>query len=318
VGRRLLAALLALGALCGCRDAGKAPRVERPLRIFHAANITAYFDAVREPVRRELGLRLANEPSGAQVVCRKVAELGRECDLLVLSDPRLVGELLHGHASWRLDFAADEMVLVIGARAPAADEAESDWPAVMLRPEVRIGRVDEQLAPAGYLTLMVWQLQERLAGPPGLRDRLVAKTAKVVEDVSQLAALLKQGELDYAFSYRSLCLAWDLRHVALAPEINLGDPDRDYSAVEERIRPVGGTGREVRIRGAPILYTLTIPQRGADVAAATEFIRFMLSDRQRENWQSIGYQLLPRARFYGSRQDYAPFADLAEYAGDQP
>lgn len=312
LGSLLLPALL---LATGCGRTTATPKL-RPLRVFHAANLTAYFEAVREPVRQDLGLRLQNEPSGTQVACRKVAELGRECDLLLLADPRLVRELLPGVASWRLDFAADEMVLAVGARAPDPDLAEQDWPTVLRQPGTRIGRVNENLAPSGYRTLLVWKLQEGL-GIPGLYDELLGKTDKVVEDVTQLTALLKHGELDYAFAYRSLCLAWDLRYIPLDPRVNQGDPARDYRMAEVCFRSLVGD-REIRIVGSPIYYTLTVPDQHADAAAALAFIQFILT-RSNETWRNLGYQLLPRAQFYGPREKFADnFANLADYAGAQP
>ncbi|MFW5857357.1 MAG: substrate-binding domain-containing protein, partial [Planctomycetota bacterium] len=207
-----------------------------PVRVFHAAGLTPLLDDLRPALKGELGIDLLAEGSGSQVACRKVAELGRPCDLVMVADRALVAELLSAQTDGRLDFATDEVVLGVGARAPAVDAVETDWPAVLLREDVRLGRVDESQGPIGYRALLVWKLQERLAGPEGLYDRLLAKTDKVVDHVTRLTPLLKSGEVDYAFLYRSICIARDIRHIPLDPRVHLGDPDADYSVVSVTFR----------------------------------------------------------------------------------
>ena len=52
--------------------------------------VRAFLEQVRDDCRRDLGIVLKTEGSGSQEACRKVTELGRPCDLLVLADNQLV------------------------------------------------------------------------------------------------------------------------------------------------------------------------------------------------------------------------------------
>jgi len=313
--RRLLLAPLALLAGCG---GGPAPAPEpepRPLTVFNAAGLTPLLEAVRADCRRELGIRLLTEGSGSQVACRKASELGRRCDLIMLADAQLVAKLLGGVSSWRLDFASDEVVLGVGARAPRSAEAERDWPAVLLSDDVRLGRVDERLAPIGYRTLQVWKLQERL-GPAGLHDRLLARCSKVVDDVNRLTPLLKAGELDYAFAYRSSCIAHDVRYVRLDRRVNLGAPEVDYSAAEAGYEQVAaGVRRRVTFRGELAVWTLTVPDRGADAELAGKFVRWLLTGKK-EVLDKHGFRPLKPARFRGPEPAFRAFSAVAERAGE--
>ena len=43
-------------------------------------------DSIRDDVEDDLHIEIIAEASGSQVACRKVTELGKECDLLMLAD----------------------------------------------------------------------------------------------------------------------------------------------------------------------------------------------------------------------------------------
>ncbi|NIQ67269.1 MAG: hypothetical protein GTN94_12155, partial [Candidatus Aminicenantes bacterium] len=64
--------------------------------------------------------------------------------------------------------------------AQRVDEAEKNWPQVLLAPETILGRVNENLGPIGYRTLLCWKLKEK-KGFPGLMEKLKAKAEKVVD-----------------------------------------------------------------------------------------------------------------------------------------
>jgi molybdate/tungstate transport system substrate-binding protein len=287
----------------------------QPLRIFHAAGLTPVLDAVREDCRGDLGIELMTEGSGSQVACRKVSELGRDCDLVMVADPALIAELLPGYCSWRLDFASDEVVLGVGLRAPNADLAEKDWPAALLAPHVRLGRVDENQGPIGYRALLVWRLQE-MQGMPGLCERLLARTAMVVDDVGHLTPLLRNGDLDYGFVYRSICIAQDVRYISLDPTINLGSPDVDYSAATVTYRKLkAGAPEDVVAQGAPVTWALSIPDRGANDALARRFIDYLLR-RKADVLDVNGFRPIRPACFYGPRDRIGDLRGVATYTGD--
>ena len=264
----------------GCGQDSSAPAAKPPsLRIFHAAGFTPIVDALRSDAKTA-GFELLAEGSGSQMACRKIAELGRECDMVVLADRELVAEMLGGVCSWRLDFATDEVVLAVGSRAPNADLAEKDWPAALLADGVRLGRTDENLSPVGYRVFLVWKLQERRGGPAGLHDKLKTKCAKVLDDVNRLTPLLQSAELDYAFVHRSVCIAHGIRFIVLDKAVNLGATDVDYSGAEVSFAKLkAGAQETVTVKGAPICWTLAIPARSAKAEAAIRFAKWMIAEK---------------------------------------
>jgi len=296
--------------LAGCGDGDRA-EVE-DLTVFHASGLTPVLEAARRDCRRELGLNLRTEASGSQVVCHKLSGLGRKADLVMLADAKLVSELLGGVCSWRLDFANDEVVLAVGKLAPRIAEAERDWPRVLLDAGTRIARVDENQGPIGYRTLLAWKLQERI-GPAGLHDALEKKCVKVVDHVSRLTPLLKTGEIDYAFAYRSICIAHDMRYIRLDERVNLGSPDADYSGAEVSLAKPGSSAA-FSVKGAPITWTLSIPDRAAGAANAARFVRWLL-EKHGTLLKRNGFRPLARPRFYGPAGAAGPFADFITTAG---
>mgnify|MGYP000117194454 CR=1 FL=1 len=310
----VVAVLAACGLLAGLHAwlTSSRSRDSIDLRVFHAAGMTSLIEEGRRSFRREAGIRLRAEGSGSQVACRKVAELGRTCDLLMLADRALVEKLLDGVCTWRLDFAADEVVLGVGQRAPRVPEAEQDWVSVLRNTDVRLGRVDENQGPIGYRTLLVWKLQAQ-RGSSGLTKALREQTDVVVDHVSRLPPLLNTGQLDYAFLYRSVCIANDVRYIALDEKINLGSPDMDYSGAEVTFEAPGATEEgAVTMRASPIVWTMTIPQEGADREAAVRFIRYLLEDKS-ELLKRNGFRPLKPARYYGAKDMWSSFRDIADY-----
>ncbi|MGA1840757.1 MAG: substrate-binding domain-containing protein [bacterium] len=281
------------------------------LTLFHAACFSPVIDAIRTDSERDLSIRLRTEASGSQVVLRKVAELGRECDLMMIADSRLFREIASSVCTWRLDFAHDEMVLGVGIRAKRVDEAEKDWVAVLLDDDINFGRVDENLGPVGYRTLLVWKLKDN---NPDLAERLKVKCDKVVDDVSHLAVLLKAGDLEYGFLYKSTCINYDIRYIPLEEEINLGSMEVEYSGAEVSFEKLEDGGKEkVKIKGAPITMSLSIPSNALNRNGAIIFIRYIL-DNHVGQFKKHGFTFF-RPGFYGEEKDYTMLKDYADYSG---
>jgi molybdate/tungstate transport system substrate-binding protein len=319
IGRIGPICLAAAVLLAGCGKDQPPTKLAPPpvtgLRIFHAAGFTSVVDALRDDAAKA-GFELKAEGSGSQLACRKITELGRQCDLVVLADRELVAGMLGGACSWRLDFATDEMVLAVGSRAPNATLAERDWPAALLAENVKLGRADENLAPVGYRTFLVWKLKEAHGGPAGLTDRLKAKCTKVLDDVGRLTPLLQTGELDYAFVYRSACIAHGVRFIGLDQAVNLGSADVDYSGAQVTFEKLKTGAREtVTVKGEPICWTLAIPDRAAGAGAARRFARWMLAEKA-EALRKNGLRPMEPALFYGPAEEFEPLRIFAKRAGD--
>lgn len=261
--------------------------------VFSAAAFEPVLHKLRPAAESAIDIKINAETGGSGNLIRRVAELGKTCDLMLLADPAMFKKMGGDHFDWRIDFASDEMVLGIGIRAPRTDDAERDWASVLSDPAIRLARADEKISPAGARTHLVWDRREA-AGLPGLRERLLERTSLVADDVGTLAARLKAGEADYAFMYRSSCLLHQLRFIRLEPTCRLSDD---------------GT----QLDPDAIRYAVSIPHNAAHPKEAEALLRFFLS-AQASVWADSGF--IPfRARFYGSREAYSRFSDIADYGG---
>jgi len=283
------------------------------ITIFYAPCFSPVMDEIRTEVEKELKLKLRGEVSGSQVVCRKVSELGRECDIMMSADQTLFKKITPSYTRWRIDFSNDEVVLGVGIRAQRVDEAEKNWPPVLLAQETILGRVNENLGPIGYRTLLCWKLKEK-RGYPGLMEKLKAKAEKVVDHVGHLAALLKTGDIHYGFLYRTTCIKYDIRFIPLDSAINLGSHDVDYSGVQLRLNnPQDEKQPYLTILGAPITYSLTIPINAPNKKQAIRFIVWLLTNNV-SLFKEQGFRFF-KPIFFGTKQDYTPFKNLADYKG---
>jgi molybdate/tungstate transport system substrate-binding protein len=269
-----------------------------PLVVFNAGSLAAPFkDLLRAFVKEYPGVTPRQESSGSLEAARKLTDLGRIPDVLAVADHRLIPTfLVPAHATWHVTFARNAMALLYSPRSLGATEVgPENWWRILQRPGVRVGRSDPALDPNGYRTLMLYQLAERHYREPDLSARLLAASpARYVRPKeADLVALVQAGELDYAWSYRSIAKTVGLPFVALPREVDLSDPAlADHYAVAEVHLP-GRNGKEgITLRGEPIVYALTIPTSAPHPKAAGAFVRFLFLPEGQAILRRHGFTLL--------------------------
>jgi molybdate/tungstate transport system substrate-binding protein len=279
---------------------------EGRITVFNAGSLARPLrEALRLWAAAAGGIAIAQENAGSLESARKLTELHKVPDLIALADEGVFPALLvPAHVTWYAAFARNEMVLAYTERSVGAAEITgANWAAILQRPGVRTGRSDPALDPNGYRTLMVTELEERRAGIPGLAARLRASMPQryVRPKEADLVALLQAGELDYAWSYRSMAEGAGLRWVDLPPEVDLGDPGREalYATVSVQVAS-GRSGDSLTIRGAPILYALSVPTAAPNPAAAEAFVRWLLGPDGRAVLARNGFTVLDRPVIHGA------------------
>ena len=274
-------ATLALLLLAACAQPSERDRsaVRDIVVVYSAASLAVPLRAVLDTFARRTGAVIQQENGASLELARRVTDLHRVPDLIVLADHEVFPQLLMPAAmSWYVRFARNRMVIAYTDRSRGASElTATSWPRVLLRPDVRVGRTDPALAPAGYRTLLLYQLAERHYGEPGLAARLEARSPPSLQRANavELAALLSAGELDYIVEYESLARANRLRFLALPPEIDLGDPARaaDYARVSVRVAQRRDT---VTRTGAPIEYGAGVPRDAPHGDAGARAVAFVI------------------------------------------
>jgi len=279
-----------------------------PLVVYNAGSLAYPFRELLAAFQREHpSVRPMQESSGSLEAARKLTELGKIPDVLAVADYNVIAQLLMpAHATWYITFASNAMVLAHGGRSAGAQEITGDnWWRILLRPGVRWGVSNPALDPNGYRAYMVFQLAEAHYRQPGLARRLesAVKPGFVRPNEAQLLGLVQAGELDYAWSYRSLARTAGLEWVTLPAEVDLSDPARakEYSAAHIRLPGAKlGSRDSVEFRGEPIVYALTIPIRAAHPEAARAFVQFVLSSPGQRILAGAGFQVLVKPVLTGS------------------
>lgn len=296
VARFFIGALLTLG---GCGEPTPT------LTVFNAAALGPPFsEALRAFAGTPPRVIIAQENAPSLEVVRKVTELGVIPDVLAVADDQLLADLiLPSHATWFVRFGTNALVLAYGPLARFADEiSTANWWQVLQRSGVRVGRSDLRVDPSGYRADMAMQLAEMFYREPGLTERLRATIPErnIRRAEADLSAHLEVGELDYGWTYENLARAHGLRYVKLPPEIDLSAPAlRDWYAQAVVTLPGTASTASLTLRGAPIVFALTIPARAPNPALAQAFLRFLLSPDGQATLKGSGFTPLATPEWVG-------------------
>jgi len=261
------------------------------LTIFHAGSLSVPLQKISEEFsHKHPRIRIAFESSGSVDAVRKITDLNKSCDVLAVADWILIPKMMYDkHASWVIIFASNEMVIAYTNKSKYNNEINStNWYKILSKDDVTIGRSDPNCDPCGYRALMVFQLASVYYSDPSINTTLWEYENTIVKPKSvELLALLESGQLDYAFEYKSVAVQHGLKYVELPDEINLSNWTlRDHYA---QVNVTISKGNEkVVIKGAPILYGVTIPSNAEHPSDAIEFIKFMLSEDGRNIIEECG------------------------------
>ena len=273
---------LAIVASCG------GPRPEgqgagaRNIVVYTAASVAIPLRAALDTFAAHEQVTVQQENGGSLDIARKLTELHQIPDVVVLADYDVFPKLLMpDQTTWYADFARNRMVLAFTDKSKFASEVDSaNWPKILERPGVQLGRANPDLDPNGYRTLLTLQLAERYYEQPGLYDRLMklSPARNVRPKEADLVGLLQAGEFDYIWSYESLAQATKLRYITLPAAIDLGTPADSAVYAKATVKVAGKTPNDtLTISGQPIVYALSIPKAAPHPAAAERFVAFLLS-----------------------------------------
>ena len=278
-----LGALLAvLVVLCGC---GR----KRRLVIFHADSLLLPFGELEKRFEAEHpDVDVQTESSGSNLAARKIADLGRHCDLVAVADYRIIDKLLiPDYASWSVEFARNEIVIAYTDKTRRSSEITAqNWYDILTSEGILFGHSDPLLDPCGYWTRLCWELAD-LHYQTGRGDdarsiseslRAASESVDVPPDANDLIRRLQVGgSLDYAFLYKSVAEQHHLPYVTLPDEINLGNPDQAEFYAKAKIELKDRKGKAIVHTGAPIVFAFTITKTARNPKAAVDFAKLLLS-----------------------------------------
>jgi molybdate/tungstate transport system substrate-binding protein len=238
--------------------------------------------------KQATGYTFQGEGKGSTALANEIKGKLRTPDIFISADPRvnttLEGSANGNYVSWYVTMARTELVLGYSPKSKyaadfqAAANGTKPWYQVLQEQGVRLGRTDPLLDPKGYNTLFLFQLAERYYNQPGLSQKILGgneNTSQVFPE-EELVARLGSGQLDAGIFYLNEVKQANIPYISLPAQINLGDTSmRSSYAQATWTNPK--TNKVVK--GAPIVYTLTIPSTSKNKDGAIAFANFLLSSQ---------------------------------------
>lgn len=272
---------------CGSRSG------EQRLVIFHAGSLSVPVRELSKAFEEaNSGVRILYEAAGSLHSARKITELGRSCDIMLSADHFVISSMLiPRYASWNIHFATNELVIAFRDESAYASVISTEnWPDILLKDDVIIGRSDPDADPCGYRTVFAARLAEEFYGRPGLADSLLGKDTEYIRPKEvDLVALAETGVIDYMFQYRSVAIQHRLRFLELPDEINLSSPSMaDRYVTVSYMVPGEAPGQRTEVRGSYISYSGTVTDDAPQKDLALKFFAFMLSDEGAAIFRAAG------------------------------
>lgn len=274
---------------------------EIELTVLHAGSLSVPFKQAAQAFTAEYpSVKVNLESHGSLTCARRIIDLGQKVDVFGSADSAIIRSLLiPGHASYCIDFASNEMVIMYRPQSLLSDKITLDnWYNILLNPDVEYGRSEPHSDPCGYRTLLTWQLAEAYYNYPGLYDELQKNCppSNIRPKEVDLLALLETGELDYIFIYRSVAQQHGGLYLELPEEINLGSPHLEDYYRQASVEIQGKSPEEKIIRkGAPMVYGLTVLKNAPHPEWAVSFAAFLLGPEGSRIMEKNGQPVLKPA-----------------------
>jgi molybdate/tungstate transport system substrate-binding protein len=225
------------------------------------------------------------EAQGSLGAAQMIRDHLRTPDVFISADPLVNFQILMGPKNgsmvkWFTVLASSQLVLAYSPQGKFLSKFQDaavgriPWYEVLETPGVRFGRGDPSIDPKGYRTLILFDLAGKYYGRESIPKLLGApmNPAQVFPEIALLARV-ESGQLAAGIFYKHEILAHHLPYMELPPQINLGDTHFSALYAQESYTTAG----QQRISGAPILFTITIPEAARHRDAALAFVRFALT-----------------------------------------
>ena len=279
----LVSALFVVSAvLSSCKKSSQ----DNTVSVLYAGSLaTAMENGLGAAFSKATGHAYKGEAQGSLGGARMIHDHLRSPDVFISADPTvnetvLMGDKNENLVSWFVTMASSQLVLAYNPKSRFAEKFQAaaantiPWYEVLQIPGVRFGRGDPTIDPKGYRTIFLFDLAGKHYGKPEI-PRMLGEPLNPDQVFPEIVLLarVETGQFDAGIFYKHEVVAHHLPFVTFPSEINLGDTKfaRFYAEVTYRI-PSGA-----QVKGAPIIFTITIPRTVSHPAAAEAFVRFMLS-----------------------------------------
>jgi molybdate/tungstate transport system substrate-binding protein len=269
------------------------------LKVFHAGSLTVPFEEVEDEFEKDHpDIDVQLEPAGSVQCVTKITEAGDVADVLAVADWNLIPDMPSEYQDYYIKFAVNQMVLSFdnsSGNIPNMDK--TNYYEVLNN--TRFGFSNPNLDPCGYRSLMVLQLTEFESGNYDILEDLVLDHSDItnstdgkgnytihtpeelnpdsehitIRDKSvDLVSMVKDGDLPFAFEYRSVAVQHDLDFIELGQKVDLSNATYDDTYDNVVIDRVEGEST-----GKSITYGITVPNNANKPDLGAEFIEYVIN-----------------------------------------
>ena len=283
----IASALSVLVALAGCGSPhGAASAAKGVVSVAYAGSLTNLMEHTLGPAfQKATGYTYQGKGAGSTALANQIASKLIHPDVFISASAAAYSPLEGGAngnvVSWYLSFAATQLVIgysprsSFAARLQQAASGQTPWYTVLESPGLRLGRTDPSLDPKGVNTILTMRLAEKYYNQPGLTQKILGANDNAAQIFPEetLVARLGSGQLDAGFFYLNEVKDASLPYVTLPAQINLGDPAQKATYALATYTDAKGVAH----KGAPILYSITIPSTVSNRAGALAFVQYLLA-----------------------------------------
>jgi len=260
-----------------------------PVQVMYAGSLESIMEKQLGPAfNQSTGYTFAGEAKGSSALATEIKGHLRRPDIFISAAPgvnkQLMGAANGNYVSWYLNFARSQMVIGYNANShfasdfQAAASGSKPWYQVLEESGMRLGRTDPILDPKGQATIYLMELAQTYYQQPSLRQTILGadENASQVFPEEDLVARLGAGQLDAGFFYINEAKAAHIPYITLPDQVNLGNPSM---ATAYAAATWTNPKTQAVSKGAPIVFTVTIPSTVQNQAGAQAFVKFLLSSQ---------------------------------------
>ena len=308
----MVAAFLIVGLACGYTAGyyvgiSTAP-TSRTLLVDAAGTLQVPFNRIQKQILKQQYPDLSYDYTfeGSRLAANEITQLNKSFDVFASADYRIIPEqLVPSHASWYIIFASNAMSVVYTSHSRYANEIKpSNWYQIITRPGVIVGASNKDTDPSGSNAIFMLELAglTYYQNSSYIYNQLyITKTANhqllIVPTETALDAQLEAGAIDYELTYSSEAISHNYQYLNLGSKVDLSN-----LTLANWYSTVNTTVNGKLLRGAPILYDVTIPNNSPDPAMATAFVKALFTPEGQQIIKESGFGLLNPIYIYNQSE----------------
>lgn len=275
--------------------------VHGELQVFYAGSMTKTMEQKIGPEFSQANhVSFRGQGAGSAALAQLIRSGLKQPDVFISASPSVNNLLMGNHnqnlVNWYLTMARDSLVIAYNPHGRFATEfravkaGTTPWYQVLVQPGFLLGRTDPALDPKGAYTAIMFELADRYYKQPSLSTKILGsiENAKQVFPEENLLADLNLGQIDAIVAYKHEAVEWGVPYISLPASINLGDASKSAFYATAKVAVNGKV-----TKGAPIVFTVTIPENAKNPTVAQAFLKYILHGKGHNMLLKDGFTGMP-------------------------